>query len=167
MVDLYKRPYTLAHHQPKRLTGILTVFCVDFISSIMFYSLKWYHPEKAGCAMSYMYQSYAKLKSFDSNHTRLANRYSLFLYRDAKYDGTPDENFKPDGVPVFFIPGNAGSYRQVRSIASLAAEITASSRKPFQDLTFTQLISRKILQHFMEEHYLIKLNTSTMQFSIF
>ncbi|VVT53049.1 uncharacterized protein SAPINGB_P003378 [Magnusiomyces paraingens] len=75
MVDLYKRPYTLAHHQPKRLT-------------------------------------------------------------DAKYDGTPDENFKPDGVPVFFIPGNAGSYRQVRSIASLAAEITASSRKTIPRLDF-------------------------------
>lgn len=43
--------------------------------------------------MSYMYQSYAKLQSFDTKHTRLASRYSLYLYRDAKYDPVPDSNF--------------------------------------------------------------------------
>ena len=30
-------------------------------------------------------------------------------------------NLQPNGVPVLFIPGNAGSYRQVRPIAAEAA----------------------------------------------
>lgn len=104
---------------------LITVIFFLFVASC-YHSLIFYQPDKAGCAMSYMYQSYAKLQSFDTKHTRLASRYSLYLYRDAKYDPVPDSNFKPDGTPVIFIPGNAGSYRQVRSIASLAAEISAS-----------------------------------------
>lgn len=107
--------------------GLWLIVCVFFVFiASCYHSLFFHNPDKPGCAMSYMYQSYAKLKSFDTQHTRLANRYSLYLYRDAKYDITPDADFKPDGVPVIFIPGNAGSYRQVRSIASLAAEISAS-----------------------------------------
>ncbi|KAK4165194.1 GPI inositol-deacylase [Cladorrhinum sp. PSN259] len=70
-----------------------------------------------GCRMSYMRPSYAKLDDFDTEHTRLASKYSLYLYREQGVD----HDTKVRGVPVLFIPGNAGSYKQVRPIASEAA----------------------------------------------
>lgn len=129
-------------HQTLNYTSKGTWLVVAFAIGLFiacYHSLVMFHPEPAGCAMSYMYQSYAKLKSFDSKHSRLSSRYSLYLYRDAKYDGTVDESFKPDGIPVIFIPGNAGSYRQVRSIASLAAEIAADKQNNVTRLDFYTL----------------------------
>ncbi|CAK7211512.1 GPI inositol deacylase [Sporothrix bragantina] len=70
-----------------------------------------------GCRMSYMRPSYAHLSEFDTEHTRFASKYSLYLYRE---QGVDDET-KLKGIPVLFIPGNAGSYKQVRPIASEAA----------------------------------------------
>ncbi|TFY75199.1 hypothetical protein EWM64_g8816, partial [Hericium alpestre] len=48
--------------------------------------------------------------------TPLAARYSLWLYREVAWEPT-----QPVGRPILFIPGNAGSSHQVRSIASSAA----------------------------------------------
>ncbi|KIH86860.1 hypothetical protein SPBR_08082 [Sporothrix brasiliensis 5110] len=70
-----------------------------------------------GCRMSYMRPSYAHLSEFDTEHTRFASKYSLYLYRE---QGVDDET-KLKGIPVLFIPGNAGSYKQVRPIAAEAA----------------------------------------------
>jgi hypothetical protein len=39
-----------------------------------------------GCKMSFMYPSYAKLSDFDTEHTRFATKYSLYLYREQKMD---------------------------------------------------------------------------------
>ncbi|KAM3518287.1 hypothetical protein NHJ13051_008300 [Beauveria bassiana] len=70
-----------------------------------------------GCRMSYMRPSYTHFREFDTEHTRFATKYSLHLYRE---QGLDDE-VKLRGVPVLFIPGNAGSYKQVRPIAAEAA----------------------------------------------
>ncbi|KAL5436047.1 GPI inositol deacylase [Paraphaeosphaeria minitans] len=70
-----------------------------------------------GCVMSYMRPAYLKCDDFDTEHTRFANKYALYLYRE----GGIDEDTRVKGVPVLFIPGNAGSYKQVRSYASEAA----------------------------------------------
>ncbi|KAL3240113.1 Bst1p [Nakaseomyces bracarensis] len=77
------------------------------------------------CQSIYMYPSYAKVESFDERYTPLAKKYHLFLYREQDLDKNPIENEKIslNGVPVLFIPGNAGSYRQVRSIASACSEL--------------------------------------------
>ncbi|GJJ07529.1 hypothetical protein Clacol_001731 [Clathrus columnatus] len=68
------------------------------------------------CRMSYMTPSYALETDFNSSWTRLARRYSLWLYREYSWES----HEKLNGTPVLFIPGNAGSSRQVRSIASSA-----------------------------------------------
>lgn len=68
--------------------------------------------------MSYMRPSYARLNDFDTEHTRFASKYSLYLYRE---QGIMDHDTKVRGIPVLFIPGNAGSYKQVRPIAAEAA----------------------------------------------
>jgi hypothetical protein len=39
-----------------------------------------------GCRMSYMRPSYAKFSDFDTEHTRLASKYSLYLYREQGVD---------------------------------------------------------------------------------
>ena len=70
-----------------------------------------------GCAMSYMRPSFTRFSDFDTEHTRFASKYSLYLYRE----GGVDEDTRVKGVPVLFIPGNAGSYKQMRPIAAEAA----------------------------------------------
>ncbi|KAJ7044755.1 PGAP1-like protein-domain-containing protein [Mycena alexandri] len=74
-----------------------------------------------GCRMSYMWPSYVLQAEFDLTWTPLAKRYSLWLYREVDGNGRGWESTHvTNGVPVLFIPGNAGSSRQVRSIASSA-----------------------------------------------
>ncbi|KAI0066653.1 PGAP1-domain-containing protein [Artomyces pyxidatus] len=75
-----------------------------------------------GCRMSYMSPSYLLQPHFNSSWTHLAKRYSLSLYREVGW-----ESNEPRGVPVLFIPGNAGSSHQIRSIASSAARQFYSS----------------------------------------
>ncbi|WPG97809.1 Hypothetical protein R9X50_00059000 [Acrodontium crateriforme] len=70
-----------------------------------------------GCAMSYMAPSFAHFSDFDTEHTRFASKYSLYLYRE----GGVDQDTRVKGIPVLFIPGNAGSYKQMRPIAAEAA----------------------------------------------
>lgn len=70
-----------------------------------------------GCSMSWMRAAYVKYSDFDTEHTRFASKYSLYLYRE----GGIDEDTRVKGIPVLFIPGNAGSYKQVRPIAAEAA----------------------------------------------
>lgn len=70
-----------------------------------------------GCRMSYMRPSYMRFSEFDTEHTRFATKYSLYLYREQGID----DDTRLHGIPVLFIPGNAGSYKQVRPIAAEAA----------------------------------------------
>ncbi|GAB7354645.1 hypothetical protein MBLNU459_g5077t2 [Dothideomycetes sp. NU459] len=69
-----------------------------------------------GCAMSYMAPAFAKFTDFDTEHTRFASKYSLYLYREGGIDTDTRVS-----IPVLFIPGNAGSYKQVRPMAAGAA----------------------------------------------
>ncbi|KAG8696279.1 GPI inositol deacylase [Ceratobasidium sp. 394] len=75
-----------------------------------------------GCRMSWMSPSYIVQSEFNTTWTPLARRYSLLLYREVGWDAE-----MPSGQPVLFIPGNAGSSHQVRSIASSAARQIYSS----------------------------------------
>ncbi|KKA26074.1 hypothetical protein TD95_000351 [Thielaviopsis punctulata] len=72
-----------------------------------------------GYRMSYMRPGYFKFDDFDTEHTRFASKYSLYLYREGGIDNQHRAILK--GIPVLFIPGNAGSYKQVRPIAAEAA----------------------------------------------
>ncbi|OJA08129.1 hypothetical protein AZE42_04157 [Rhizopogon vesiculosus] len=69
-----------------------------------------------------MSPSYLLQREFNSSWTPLAYRYSLWLYREVGW-----ESNQAMGTPVLFIPGNAGSSHQVRSIASSAARQYFSS----------------------------------------
>lgn len=92
-------------------------------------ALSYFSPKEgadiARCGMLYMNPAYSRVVGFDDSHTKFAKKYSLYLYREEDVDPMPandDDGFVHlDGVPLLFIPGNAGSYRQVRSIAGETA----------------------------------------------
>ncbi|RDA85600.1 hypothetical protein CP532_0902 [Ophiocordyceps camponoti-leonardi (nom. inval.)] len=96
------------------------VLCVSSLGLALLFvivrSLLRHGVEPKGCRMSYMSPSYLHFSDFDTEHTRFATKYSLYLYRE---QGLDDD--KLHGIPVLFIPGNAGSYKQVRPIAAEAA----------------------------------------------
>lgn len=71
--------------------------------------------------MSMMTPTYIKLSGFDTEHSRFATKYSLYLYREEGIDEYTNDNIGLRGAPVLFIPGNAGSYKQVRSLSSEAS----------------------------------------------
>lgn len=94
------------------------------------------------CRMSWMSPSYIQLRGAEEP-SDWAGRWRLFLYREQGWDGDPTvrvarhlpsatgrttdslillySRSQPNGLPVLYIPGNAGSYQQARSIASSAA----------------------------------------------
>lgn len=77
------------------------------------------------CRPIYMYPSYAKIDGFDTRYTKLAQKYHLYLYREQGKDKEPLSNgeIQLDGIPILFIPGNAGSFKQARSIAAASANL--------------------------------------------
>ncbi|XP_059784385.1 GPI inositol-deacylase isoform X3 [Balaenoptera ricei] len=76
--------------------------------------------EENKCSMSYMfeYPEYQKIEL----PKKLAKRYpayELYLYGEGSY-AEEHKALPLTGIPVLFLPGNAGSYKQVRSIGSIA-----------------------------------------------
>ncbi|KAJ6130205.1 hypothetical protein N7512_002985 [Penicillium capsulatum] len=74
-----------------------------------------------GCGVPMMSPTFIRMLEFDTEHTRFASKYNLFLYREEGVDPYTQDNIGLNGVPVLFLPGNAGSYRQVRSLAAEAS----------------------------------------------
>ncbi|KAJ4979237.1 hypothetical protein NE237_010017 [Protea cynaroides] len=73
-------------------------------------------PIPNGCTMTYMYPTYIPI-STPANVS--SAKYGLFLYHEGwKKIDFKEHLQKLSGVPVLFIPGNGGSYKQVRSLAA-------------------------------------------------
>lgn len=102
----------------KSFTLVIGIFLITCFTLLYNYQLGGADTPK--CNNITMYPSYARINRFNSDYTRFASKYSLYLYREQGKDPHPsaENDYKLLGIPVLFIPGNAGSYRQVRSIAS-------------------------------------------------
>ncbi|KAK4099650.1 GPI inositol-deacylase [Parathielavia hyrcaniae] len=111
-----RRPQSSSPWVISLLTLLASMIGIGFLLAVI-HSSTTRQLDPKGCRMSYMRPSYAKLNEFDTEHTRLASKYSLYLYREQGID----HDTKVRGVPILFIPGNAGSYKQVRPIAAEAA----------------------------------------------
>ncbi|XP_043361451.1 GPI inositol-deacylase isoform X2 [Dermochelys coriacea] len=76
--------------------------------------------EENRCSMTYMYEypEYLKIK-LPKKISRLFPAYELYLYGEGNY-AEENKNLLLTGIPVLFLPGNAGSYKQVRSLGSIA-----------------------------------------------
>ncbi|PIA26437.1 hypothetical protein AQUCO_09300025v1 [Aquilegia coerulea] len=90
-------------------------------------------PPHGGCLMTYMFPTYVPISFSPSSipHQQQQSsssknvsyvpkgKYKLFLYREGWRRIDFDEHLKKiNGVPVLFVPGNGGSYKQVRSLAA-------------------------------------------------
>lgn len=73
------------------------------------------------CVVPRMWVAYAPIEGLTQEHSRLAQKYSLYLVKSTPYDIPLP--VRPSGVPVLFVPGNAGSYRQIRSISATCQEL--------------------------------------------
>ncbi|XP_065607472.1 GPI inositol-deacylase [Cyrtonyx montezumae] len=70
--------------------------------------------------MTYMYEypEYLKIK-LPKKTARRYPAYELYLYGEGNY-AEENKNLILTGIPILFLPGNAGSYKQVRSLGSIA-----------------------------------------------
>lgn len=72
------------------------------------------------CEMTWMYEYPEYLRvPLGKRITKRFPSYKLYLYGEGEY-ADRIRRFQLNGIPVLFIPGNAGSYKQVRSLASVA-----------------------------------------------
>ncbi|KAL5581294.1 hypothetical protein UlMin_013736 [Ulmus minor] len=73
-------------------------------------------PISNGCVMTYMYPTYIPISSPEGESS---TKYGLYLYHEGWKKIDFKEHLKKlSGIPVLFIPGNGGSYKQVRSLAA-------------------------------------------------
>ncbi|KAJ5149134.1 hypothetical protein N7448_000712 [Penicillium atrosanguineum] len=102
------------------LTAFTTLAAVAFLLSTM-RSFATRQVGGDGCGVPMMSPTFIRMLEFDTEHTRFASKYNLFVYREEGVDPYTQDNIGLNGVPVLFLPGNAGSYRQVRSLAAEAS----------------------------------------------
>ncbi|XP_058813280.1 GPI inositol-deacylase-like [Topomyia yanbarensis] len=74
--------------------------------------------EENQCSMTYMYE-YPKFLKIDLVENKHSPAYGLYAYSEG-LQAQKMRNMEFRGAPVLFIPGNGGSYKQVRSLASVA-----------------------------------------------
>ncbi|KAK1566761.1 hypothetical protein Q3G72_003914 [Acer saccharum] len=99
--------------KPKLRIAVTVILVLWICFATMYNLLK---PVSNGCIMTYMYPTYIPISSTESVSSA---KYALYLY----HEGWRKIDFKDhlkqlNGVPVLFIPGNGGSYKQVRSLAA-------------------------------------------------
>ncbi|KAJ3261327.1 GPI inositol-deacylase [Boothiomyces macroporosus] len=91
-------------------TLAVTVVSV-FVLLLSIYSKFNYGIDPKHCDGTYIYPGYSLL-DFKSSNPALNRRYQLYKHHEAGRDVR--------GIPVLFIPGNAGNYTQVKSLGSVA-----------------------------------------------
>ncbi|XP_008559075.1 GPI inositol-deacylase [Microplitis demolitor] len=98
--------------------------------------------EENTCDMTYMfeYPQYVRIK-LDNDIEREFNKFSLYAYGEG-HATEKLRRMKFSGIPVLFIPGNAGSHEQVRSIASVSLRMSLKRRTPFHFDYFTISFSK-------------------------
>ena len=67
------------------LTTLVTIFAA-MLSVVIARSFCTRQQDPKGAAMSYMRPSFVKFSEFDTEHTRFASKYSLYMYREAGID---------------------------------------------------------------------------------
>jgi len=65
---------------------LLATIVASLLSFSIFEAFLTRQQDPDGCQMSYMRAGYAAFPDFDTEHTRFASKYSLYLYREAEID---------------------------------------------------------------------------------
>lgn len=104
---------TMLGFKPKFRLAALLIISVGIGLAAVYDLLK---PISNGCVMTYMYPTYIPISAPENVSSA---KYALYKYHEGwKKIDFNDHLKRLSGVPVLFIPGNGGSYKQVRSIAS-------------------------------------------------
>lgn len=82
-------------------TLVTSILGIAFLAAVLHSSVTRQLDPK-GCRMSYMRPGYARLNDFDTEHTRFASKYSLYLYRE---QGVEHGTKVPLGIDVGFFWG--------------------------------------------------------------
>ncbi|KAF9547374.1 GPI inositol deacylase [Mortierella hygrophila] len=117
------------------------VFLASFVLLGCIFHSNFYHQvDRKDCQFTYMQPKFYKLLGFDRERTAFAGKYGLLLFRDQSdyrlpvpasmlteyansvYTIDKEAKIQPLGIPALFIPGNAGSAKQMRSIAKEASK---------------------------------------------
>lgn len=94
-------------------------------------------PVENGCAMTYMFQYPEFIRiTMDSRVRKRFPSYNLYAYGEGAHAASLSSG-SFTGTPVLFVPGNAGSYAQVRSMASIAYRMYQENMKRYQLDFFT------------------------------
>ncbi|CEP07975.1 hypothetical protein [Parasitella parasitica] len=96
-------------------TALILFAIVDSFYFHLFNTLQ--RHELQNCVMSYAYPSFTEI--VDKPNSVFSSKYKLYLYREGHLDNS-DELY---GVPALFIPGQAGSHKQIRSLASATTHL--------------------------------------------
>ena len=104
--------------QPKSVMWVIVLMSALFASGLWDHFL---NQGGNGCQMTYMYEypMYIPVQLADSVQKRFP-LYGLFVYGEGETGELVEKEKKYSGIPVLFIPGNSGSHKQVRSLASVA-----------------------------------------------
>ncbi|KAF9279104.1 GPI inositol deacylase [Linnemannia elongata] len=121
--------------------SMVMVFLVSFaLLGCIFHSNFYHQVDRKDCQFTYMQPKFYKLLGFDRERTAFAGKYGLLLFRDQSdyrlpipasmlteyansvYTIDKEAKVQPLGIPALFIPGNAGSAKQMRSIAKEASK---------------------------------------------
>ncbi|XP_053646137.1 GPI inositol-deacylase [Cherax quadricarinatus] len=96
------------------------------------------------CDMTYMYQlpQYIPIK-LPSHVVERFPYYSLYAYGEGRYSESLKKGLYT-GIPVLFIPGNSGSHKQVRSLASVAFRKALDDETDFHFNFFTVDINEEL-----------------------
>lgn len=187
-----KQPPSAALGARSRGLWFLSILCflvatagVGLLVAI-FRSLTTRQIEPKGCRMSYMRPSYIHFSEFDTEHTRFASKYSLYLYREQGIDGgqvgsvppysekqtQPSSHTTATSCAVFpssssrAMPEATSKSDQLLqrrpTISTIIFSTTGASWNPASEaLISSQSTSTRTLLRSMARHCLIKPNTST------
>lgn len=101
---------TMPGFRAKIRVAVLIILVIGIWLTALYGVLK---PISNGCIMTYMYPQYIPISSSESV---APVKYGLYLYHEGwKRIDFKEHLKKLNGVPVLFIPGNRGSYKQARS----------------------------------------------------
>jgi hypothetical protein len=89
MEDYYRKQRQRARLRSPWSCSLVTMLCTGLsllLLATIAQSFLGRQLDDKGCNMSYMLSAFAKYTDFDTEHTRFATKYSLYLYREAGID---------------------------------------------------------------------------------
>lgn len=102
-----------------RYVGVIFHILISLCVLVGVYDVMKNYFEHCECEMSYMYElpQYKKVPLSDDTTSQFP-RYDLYLYGEGQhFNAVSDLNLH--GIPVLYLPGNMGSMKQCRSVASI------------------------------------------------